>query len=384
MKLVQISVQHLQIPFNDSFRHASAERHKSDAIIVSVLLDDGTTGFGEGCPRTYVTGENCIRAAQFIQEISPLIQSTVRDIDSLQTWIDANEERIDSNPAAWCGLELAIIDAFARSCRVKSESLLAITPITGNTLKYSAIIGAGSVEKLVSYLQAYSALQFDDYKIKLTGDLTLDINRLKQFARLSPGGRLRLDANNLWSSPLVAANYLRQLPGSYFAIEEPLAARDFEGLEQLSKLIQKKVILDESFTSRKDFEFLKQHKNDFIANFRVSKLGGLLRSMSIIDTAENSGISYVIGAHVGETSILTRAAMMLAGSNANYLVAREGAAGEHLLSRDICTHSIMFGRKGFCRPNDNLPGIGYEVNMDELSRYDHLMPGDTRKSAGVY
>ena len=368
MNIVEISVQHLQIPFNDTFCHASAERHKSDSLIVRVLLNDGTTGYGEGCPRSYVTGENCEYASEFIHQISPSIKLNVHDFNTLRGWIIANEQLIDDNPAAWCGLELAIIDALAKGLSVAASKFFDDESLADNCFKYTAVIGSGTTEKLTRYMRAYSPLQFDDFKIKLTGNLDLDIDRINQFSKLSPGSRLRLDANNLWSSPLVAANYLRHLPDIFFAIEEPLTSKDFSGLTKLSTLIHKKIILDESFTTKKDLDFLKDNKKKFILNIRVSKLGGLVRSKMLIDIAEGSGISYIIGAHVGETSILTRAAMMLARSNASYLVGREGAAGEYLLSRDICEHSIMFGREGVDQDQIDAFGIGYQVNPDELSK----------------
>jgi len=383
MNIAEISVQHLQIPFNDSFSHASAERHKSDSLIVSVLLDDGNTGYGEGCPRSYVTGENCLYASRFIHQIAPSIITDVHDIDTLRGWIKSNEKLINNNPAAWCGLELAIIDALAKSLSVTADSFFNIDLQASNIFKYTAVISGGTQEKLVRYMKAYTSFKFDDFKIKLTGDLDLDIDRIIQFNKLSPGSRLRLDANNLWSNPLVACNFLRQLPDIFFAVEEPLAAKDFSGLKELSKLIHKKIILDESFTLLKDLEFLQGNKDRFILNVRVSKLGGLIRSKTIIEMAEDSCIKYIIGAHVGETSILTRAAMLLGRSPAKGLIAREGAAGEYLLSKDICEHSIMFGHKGMYQDQNDAFGIGYQVNPDELSRYNHLKSGETRRITAV-
>jgi len=376
MSIKKISVQHLQIPFNDSFCHASAERHRGDSLIVSVVLEDGTVGYGEGCPRSYVTGENCRDAAEFVHQISRSIRSNVHDTKTLGDWIKSNERLIDSNPAAWCGLELAIIDALAKNCSVTAASLLDFQPKVDHCFKYTAVIGGGSIKNLARYMRAYNSFQFDDFKIKLTGELDLDSSRINQFEKQGSGCRLRLDANNLWSKPTVAANYLRQLPDVFFAIEEPLAAKDFSGLKSLAKLIDQKIILDESFTSMKDFDFIPDGKDRFILNIRVSKLGGLIRSKMITEMAEDLGIYYIIGAHVGETSILTRAAMMLGCSTGNRLVAREGAAGEFLLTKDICKHSIMFGPEGLYQDRNDTFGIGYEVNLDELSRYGQLESGD--------
>ena len=56
--------------------------------------------------------------------------------------------------------------------------------------------------------------------------------------------------------------------------------------------------------------------------------------------------------------------------------ASSNAAGEFLLTKDICKHSIMFGPKGLYQDRNDTFGIGYEVNLDELSRYGQLESGD--------
>jgi hypothetical protein len=75
-------------------------------------------------------------------------------------------------------------------------------------------------------------------------------------------------------------------------------------------------------------------------------MGGLLRSLAIIETARALGIGLIIGAQVGETSLLTRAGLTAALAAQDILVAQEGAFGTFLLEHDICTPSLMFGASG--------------------------------------
>ena len=383
MNIAEITVRHLQIPFTESFSHASADRQTTDSLIVSVTLDDGTRGYGECCPRPYVTGEGCRDAARFIHRIAAAVAADVHDFDGLRQWVIANEQLIDRHPAAFCGLELAVIDGFARRLGMKAEAFFDVGERRGHRFRYSAVVSSGTLKKSLRMIEAYRSFRFDDFKIKLSGDLGLDIDRIEQFVGLSPASRLRLDANNLWSDPLVAADYLRRLPDVFFAIEEPLGRKDFTGLNRLYRIIRKKIILDESFTSRSDFRFLPGDKESFILNVRISKLGGLIRSKTMTDIAERSGIKYIVGAHVGETSILSKAALILGAANGGALIAREGAAGQYLLASDICNHSITFGEQGFYRDRSNIPGIGFEIDQDALDRYARLEANDAGKSVGA-
>jgi hypothetical protein len=75
-------------------------------------------------------------------------------------------------------------------------------------------------------------------------------------------------------------------------------------------------------------------------------------------------VQVVVGAHVGETSVLTRAGLALATAAGEALLAMEGAFGTHLLERDVCETPLMFGAGGVLRPDDwglrNSPGTGLQ------------------------
>jgi len=374
MNISNIKVQHLCIPFAASFQHASAIRNQGDSLLVTVLTDQGTVGYGEGCPREYVTGETSQSAAGFVYRVEKLIIGDIHEFADLEAWVRENEKTVDENPAAWCALELALIDAMAKELCISAESMLGLQPTQNEMYRYSAVIGAGSLADLKKYLGAYRQLQFQDFKIKLSGDLDIDSKRIEHFAQTTSSSRLRLDANNLWSDPYTAASYLDQLPDVFFAIEEPLVAKDFSGLRRLLTLTDKKVILDESFTCGDDVAWLLENGRQCIANIRVSKMGGLVRSRDRAEMAEAGRLSYIDGAHVGEGSLLTRAAMLVGRNESEHLVAREGAAGEYLLRNDICRHSLRFSQGGICRYTDTAPGLGCEVKTKTLSRYPEILP----------
>ena len=79
-------------------------------------------------------------------------------------------------------------------------------------------------------------------------------------------------------------------------------------------------------------------------------MGGLLRSLAIVDKAINNGVPMIVGSQVGETSLLTRAGLLVAQAAKECLQAQEGAFGTYLLQYDICKPSLMFGRGGMLEP----------------------------------
>jgi L-Ala-D/L-Glu epimerase len=136
--------------------------------------------------------------------------------------------------------------------------------------------------------------------------------------------------------------------------------RDWEGLREVGARTGLAIILDESFTRGADLEEAPAGPS-FIPNLRVSKLGGLLRSLDALRLALEQGRTVIIGAQVGETSILARAGMTLASAAADRLVGFEGCYGTWLLTEDVATPSIRFGRWGEVQASQlslEGPGLG--------------------------
>ncbi|WP_419903236.1 hypothetical protein [Kiloniella sp.] len=65
MTIDLITIEEIEIPFKQSFSHASATRKVTEAVLVKAHSKQGHTGYGEGCPRKYVTGETTASVQQF-------------------------------------------------------------------------------------------------------------------------------------------------------------------------------------------------------------------------------------------------------------------------------------------------------------------------------
>ena len=188
---------------------------------------------------------------------------------------------------------------------------------------------------------------FTDFKIKLSGELYRDQERGEWLkSQVSGDLTFRCDANNLWSSSSKASDYLKQLDFPFWAIEEPLIGEQCDQLLYLSQSLGMKIILDEGIGRVNQLSFLEGEASNWIVNLRVSKMGGILRSLKFVNAAREKGVSIIVGAQVGETSLLTRAALPIAQSARDCLIAQEGAFGTLLLQHDICHPPLMFGKHG--------------------------------------
>ena len=345
---VTVEIGSFPMPFRIVFKHTSAARAATENIVVRLADPGGKVGHGEGCPRSYVTGETKRSAQDFVVEHGNDLANSVSDVAELESWIDLHQETIDQNPAAFCALELAMLDLLARRSEESVESLLDLPDLQG-PYTYSAVLGDSGPLTYGTQVVRYRLGGLKNFKLKLSGEAKRDETKLRWFrGRFGSlvANTVRVDANNLWTEPEVAATYLRQLDFPLLGIEEPLTANDLDGFLAIAEAVDSRIILDESLLRQNQLDQLPGEAKRWILNCRISKSGGLLRSLRLIDGAMNAGLGIIVGAHVGETSLLTRAALTAATSAGSSLLAQEGAFGTYLLTEDLCLDPIMFGRRG--------------------------------------
>jgi L-Ala-D/L-Glu epimerase len=362
----QLRARELSIPFRTTFKHAAAERAVTSTVWVEASAASGTTGFGEGCPRPYVTGETVASATAFIGAHESDLRKRVHSVESLQEWMADHRLAIDQNPAAWCAVELALLDVLAKDCGQPVDELLGCTAPRG-PFRFTAVLGDNTRDAFATMVTQYRAHGFVDFKIKLSGDIETDRHKIDVLRDLdAPGMRVRADANNLWQDADTAIAFLRDLQYPLFAVEEPIGAKQYDELARIGDALGCTIVLDESLVRVEQLARLPGPPSRWVPNVRVSKMGGLLRALAVIREARARGMGVIVGAQVGETSLLTRVGLSVASAAGSALLAHEGAFGTHLLAYDVCEPPLMFGAGGVLTPSDKLlasPGFGVTVGM---------------------
>jgi len=344
-------------PFRSRFEHAAAARQRAENVIVIAEGANGLIGLGEGCPRSYVTGETVAGALEAITRWRKDGIEAVSDFAALTIWMERRRADIDANPSAFSAVEIALLDLFARAAGWPIEQLLGIDG-HDTVLRTSAVYGVSHTPKFLLQAALYNLNGMRNAKLKVSGDAERDRDRARFLSRLGP---LRLDANNLWASADDAVGALNALKDYAWAVEEPIRSRDWKGLAAVGAQTGMSIILDESVTRPEDLTRLEAGAR-YILNARVSKHGGLMRTLATIRQARARGIKIIVGAQVGETSILARAGILAARAAGADLVAFEGAFGTRLLVRDAATPSIGFRYGGRVKPGAG-PGAGLGLGL---------------------
>ncbi len=351
--------------FLSPIKHNLATHEGSDNIVLGVTTADAITGFGEGVPRVFVTGEVLSDSLAFLRQVlAPAILT--RDFPSPQALVKAladlyHHAQAQRHPAAFCALETALLDAAGQTWNMPVAEF--IGPKQRTTLEYSAVIPMLSLEKMVQLFQLVKAIGMRFVKLKVGTDSDLETLRLAR-DELGDEVDIRVDANAAWT-PAEAIDRLREMqPYRLSAVEQPVAKADFAGLKQVSEAIRIPVIADESLCNEDDARRLIDLKACRGFNIRLSKCGGLGTATRIRQMAETAGVLCQVGCQVGETSILSAAGRHFA-LTVPHLSYVEGSYSPYLLARDVVANPVVFNGGGIASELPG-PGLGIEVLLSAL------------------
>lgn len=382
MRLVAATLYILKIPFVESFNHSATERGCSDSIVVRVRDENGVEGFGEGAPRAYVTGETAETALAHLADTlwprvaeRPLpaadealaiagVLPNASDLDALGAVVpDVALEGAVAAHASRAALELAILDC---SLRRAGRSVATILPPRRARVTYSGIITAGPLERAILHARRMRVVGFRHVKLKV--GFEDDVARVRAVREaLGPDVSLRLDANGAWSFARAVDVLGAVEPFDVAAVEQPLPRGPAGELARLRAAMPVPIMADESLVTPADAEALSTEKAVDFFNVRVSKCGGLARSLAIAARAAEAGVGVQVGSQVGETAILSAAGRHLAAA-VPALAFAEGSFGTLLLAEDVSLESVRFGHRGEARLFTG-PGLGVTVVEERLRRH---------------
>jgi muconate cycloisomerase len=380
LRIVELTACHVRIPLRKRVRHASHTRSDTDNVLVRCVLDDRTEGFGEGVPREYVTGEtidsaiDLLRRSDLAARLEPCADfgQAVALAERLRLAPVPGDDRDCRGNAARCALELALLDAYGRRF---GQPLSAVTALVAPDLhqsrewvRYSGAITSARGSKLCVATWGMWGYGFKQVKMKVGIPGHDDVARLHA-VRTSYAGRkfdLRLDANEAWPAAEAAARIRELEPFRVSAVEQPVPHADVDVLADVRRQVPVPIMLDESLCSPVDAERAVQRGTCDLFNIRLSKCGGFIPSLRLVQFARRHGLGCQLGCQIGETALLSAAGRHFASTVAD-LRWLEGSYDRHLVRESLGTRNITF-RWGGWAPALPGPGLGVTVDPRALER----------------
>jgi muconate cycloisomerase len=382
MSIKSLELFHVALPLKKKVKHASHERIVSDNLVVKVTLDDGVAGYGEGVPRSYVTGETLESTFASLGSFDASrhfgrpesYEDVVRKLEVLELPEAEADPRGMAGNSARCALELAVLDAYGKRFHQSVSKAIAIAHIPGlerrgrpGEVVYSGAITADSSKR--ELISAFKMRVYGMRQIKIkVGLANQDDHRRLRLLRNIFGKHadLRLDANEAWRPESLLEKVRPLLPFRPSVLEQPLPHAEVDALRDLRPNLGVRVMLDESLCSYADALRSLESGTADMFNVRLSKCGGIIPALRIIALARRSEIGLQLGCHPGESGLLSAAGRHLA-SNVRALRYVEGSYDRHILQSNLTVEDLTFGYRGRARPITG-DGLGVSVNPEALAR----------------
>jgi muconate cycloisomerase len=330
-------------------------------------------------PREYVTGESVESAIELLKrsDLSSQLEScddfaaAVAMTEQVQPAPVPGDDRGCRGNAARCALELALLDAFGRKYY---EPLSTVTRLLAPDLydakprvRYSGVITSADGNKARLAALAMRLYRFEQTKVKVGIPGQDDVRRLRTIrAWAGQSMDLRVDANEAWR-PAEAAERIHELERFHLsAVEQPVAHADVNTLAEIRKQVGTPIMLDESLCSMTDAERAFDAGTCSAFNLRLSKCGGYIPCLRLMQFAKWRGLSCQLGCQVGETAILSAGGRHFAATVGG-LRAVEGSYDRHLVREALGTEDLTFGWGGWA-PILVKTGHGATIDSAALER----------------
>lgn len=279
----------------DDFVIASGKVSVAESCFVKVSLSGGAVGYGEIAPFRDVTGEYRDQSQTVAQNLSShLISQSVAVYRKLSALMAEAEPY---QPAARCGLETAILDAFCRAMGIPLWAFWGGANLT--SIETDITIPILSIDRSIELAGFWHEKGFTALKLKVGSNAEEDLKKIHAIHQIYPDFSWILDANQGFSE-LQALNFIgevQQLKCNVILYEQPVIKQDLVGMAAIKDKINIPVAADESVATAKDALAVIAAKAADVINIKIMK-SGVLEALKIATIAQAAGLDIMFGGMV--------------------------------------------------------------------------------------
>jgi len=338
MQITKIHTQTLTAPLKNPFVTALRRVDELCDLVVIIETDAGMVGYGEGASTPVITGETLGSMKACIDYLSPHLIGL--DLEDFETILLRVHSLILHNTTAKSALEIALYDLKAKSLK---EPLYKMLGGSKKAFSTDITISMGSIEEMIKASLDAISLGYTSLKIKIGDNPKKDIERIKAIHQsIGKDISLRLDANQGWTAKesvsLLHALEKQDIIAEF--IEQPVHAKDIEGLKYIKERVQTPLLADESIFSLEDARYILEMNAIDYVNIKLAKTAGLSQALQLADLAKAFDTKCMIGCML-EGPIALSAGVHLASAKADIISMIDLDAVSLLVSHPVQT-SIVF------------------------------------------
>jgi L-alanine-DL-glutamate epimerase-like enolase superfamily enzyme len=291
MKITRILAYRVLLPLHEGSYKWSGGKSVSvfDSTIVAVETDQGLTGYGEVCPLgPFYLPAHAQGARAGIAELGPhLLGDDPLQVARLTRRMDA---ALLGHPYVKSAIDMACWDILGKTTGQPVCVLLGGR--YGDDFVLYRAISQESPEAMAKRVAGYRAQGYRRFQLKVGGDPSVDIDRIRAVAaELEPGDRLVADANTGWLMH-DALRVVRAVRDVDVYIEQP--CRTYDECLTVRRHCDHPFVLDEVIDSLDPL--LRGHADRAmdVVNIKISKFGGLTRAAQARDLCVSLGVAMTI------------------------------------------------------------------------------------------
>ncbi len=344
-------------------RGARGAHDRSDFLLVRVVTDDGSEGYGEVSATPIWSGEDGASAEHFVRDVlAPgLVGADLAPVAAL----DARMDRLlAANPFTKAGVSMALWDAYARGLGVPLAVAL------GGPFRHRVPIKlslSGDGDELDTAYAAATAAGFRAFKVKVGLGVDGDLARFAQARELAGAQAfLGADANGGWSRAQAARAVAALADHRPAFIEQPVTAADLDGMRSLRSGATT-VVADESVFGMDDLVRLIRAEAADVVSVYVGKSGGPGCAVELGRTAAAFGLGTLLGSN-GELGLGAAAQIHVACALADLSTELPSdIIGAHYYDEDILAVPLPGDGQQVELPAG--PGLGVSLRDDVLRTF---------------
>ena len=361
MRLVEVHVDILQIPFRRPIAGARQRFEHRRAGILTLRTEDGRRGHGEfSAPEPADLGADVsprlVRLLEGIHLADPVaVEGALRDIDA---WPFVGR-------AARAATESALVELLARLSGRSVASFLGPTPTAD--VAVNALLGIGSPAETAARAVELAAAGFGCLKLKAGAEPIAELVPRVRAVRDAVGSAMALRVDFNGSLPVkTAADTLQQLASFDLEyVEQPIAAAaGWEALAHLRWTGAVPIAADESVRDVGAARALLDAGAVDALVVKPARVGGLRQAAAIIELATAAAVPVTVST-LFETGVGLAGALQLAaiapGPQAH------GLATAELLQSDLLLQPLALAHGRMALPGG--PGLGLRLDVEAIERY---------------
>lgn len=360
MKIEEINLYKMKMKMKNPFTTSFGTQQERLFILVEVKNEEGLSGWGE-C----VTSEHPLYIEEFTDSSWIMLEKFLVPLLLKKELAHPDEVHELFSPYKRNHLAKSALDGAVWDLYAKTKGISLAEALGGEKQLIDVGVSLGIKENIEDLLSEVKEKTEEGYKrIKIKIKPGKDVEVVRQVREQFPDIPLMVDANSAYT--LDDIDVLKELDQfNLMMIEQPLTAGDLIDHAKLQKHLETPICLDESIHSYDDARQAIELGSGRIINMKVGRVGGLTEAKRIHDFCQQENIEMWCGGML--ESGIGRAHNIAITTLANFTLPGDTASSSRYWEKDIIKPEVV--ATGGQVQVSKEPGIGYEVDLDEVLKH---------------